>query len=115
MIRTAKEWAELFTKLAEADPNQLVWAYLYDKAEVGYTFDNDTFIPNDEHWEKIVNDIGSDYAFDTLHETFTDAIYRTLGDFRCEDCYSYDYEVKDLDGTKTCQNCGEEEDNLSPK
>jgi hypothetical protein len=118
MIRTAKEWAEVFAKIAEADPDQKVWAYCYtiDEVEVYNSTEPNGNITQAE-WDKIIEEFdglcgGS--ALEPVWEAFSDAISSELGHLRCDDCYSYDYQVKGEDYERKCAGCGEERDLLDP-
>jgi len=57
MIKTAKEWAEVFAKIAEKNPDEKVWAYTYTKSEVEVYNSPEAdkeITPAD--WENLVNE-----------------------------------------------------------
>lgn len=107
MVKTAKEWAEMFAKLP---PTELVWAYWYSKDEVEIHNPDapSGFGVKDEDWTSIVNDIGD--PPDQLHEYFQEAYGSKLREYLCDHCYEYDYSATDIDGETHCKNCGEETD-----
>lgn len=113
MVRTAKEWAEVFAKIAEADPDQKVWAYCYTSDEIEIYNSPDGKGVQKSDWDIIVENIGSDYAIDSLYETFSEAVAHQLVNYRCDSCYEYDYTAKTEDSETTCQGCGEETDLLN--
>ena len=118
MIKTAKEWAEVFAKIAERNPDEKVWAYTYTKSEVEVSNSPEAdkeITPAD--WENLVNEferICDTGALEQIWEGFSDATSSELSHIRCDDCYEYDYEVKGEEYEMKCSNCGEEQDLLDP-
>ena len=116
MIRTAKEWAEIIAKIAEADPDQKIWIYCYTKADVEV---HNSTEPNGNVSEADWNDIIGEFdglcsgsALEPVWEAFSDAVGSELSHIRCDDCYEYDYQVKGEKYERKCANCGEEQDLL---
>jgi formylmethanofuran dehydrogenase subunit E len=112
MVRTAKEWSDIFAKIAEADPDEKVWVYCYTSDEIEINNPNGKGVEKAD-WERIVENIGSDYAYDSLSETFNEAVNDQLTNYRCDSCYEYDYSARTEDNETTCQGCGEETDLLN--
>jgi len=108
MVKTAQELAEMFAKMP---PTELVWAYWYAKEEVEIHNSPDGKGVAEDDWIAIVNDIGD--PPDSLYEYFCDAIDRKIRQYRCDNCYEYDYTTKELDSEKFCCDCGEENDLLT--
>jgi hypothetical protein len=116
MIRTAKEWAEVFAKIADKDPDQKVWAYCYtrDEVEVHNSPEPDGNI-SEADWNDIIGEFDglcSGSALEPVWEAFSDAVGSELSHIRCDDCYEYDYQVKGEKYERKCANCGEEQDLL---
>jgi hypothetical protein len=116
MIRTAKEWAEVITKIAEADPDQKIWIYCYTKedVEVYNSPEPDEKIANAE-WDNLLSEferICDNHALEQIWEAFADATSSELGHIRCDECAEYDYQVKGEEYEMKCANCGEEQDLL---
>jgi predicted SprT family Zn-dependent metalloprotease len=105
MVKTAKELVEIFSKLP---PDELVWAYWFAKDEIEIYNSPDGKSVEEDDWKAIVNDIGD--PPDTLYEYYTEAQYRTLSKYRCDQCYEYDYTTIDSDSENLCKDCGEEAD-----
>lgn len=116
MIRTAKEWAEFFTKLVEADPDQKVWAYVYDRTDIDVynSPEPDGFIPKGD-WERVIERferyVDND-ALENVWSAFSDATSEELVNLRCDDCYEYNYDCVNDDNGTLCSHCGEEKDVL---
>jgi hypothetical protein len=111
MVRTAKEWAEIVAKIAEADPDQKVWMYLFTQDEIDIYNSPDGKGVQKSDWDVIVENIGD--APDELYEGFSEAVSNQLINYRCDSCYEYDYTAKTEDNETTCQGCGEETDLLN--
>jgi hypothetical protein len=111
MVRTAKEWAEIVAKIAEADPDQKVWMYLFTQDEIDIYNSPDGKGVQKADWDVIVENIGD--APDELYEGFSEAVSNRLMNYRCDSCYEYDYSSKTEDNETTCQGCGEETDLLN--
>ena len=102
---------KLIEFLSKQNPKELVYALIYAPEEVGH-YDDSDFEVDDTHWNDIVYKIGSDYAEDTIRESFGSAMGGVLKDYECDTCYKHSYEVKEIDGMKVCPYCGEEPDFL---
>jgi hypothetical protein len=116
MIRTAKEWAEVIAKIAEADPDQKIWVYCYTRedVEVYNSPEPDKRIGKGE-WDNLLSEferICDNHALEQIWEAFADATSSELGHLRCDDCYEYDYQVQGEPYEKKCAGCGEERDLL---
>jgi hypothetical protein len=116
MVRTAKEWAEVFAKIAEADPDQKVWAYCYTKEDIDvYNSPEPNGRVSEADWDNVISEferICDHSALEPIWEAFSNATSSELGHIRCNDCYEYDYQVKGEDYERKCASCGEENDLL---
>lgn len=117
MVRTAKEWAEIVSKIAEADPDQKIWIYCYTKEDVEVYNSpeaNGQLSPTD--WDSLIGEferICDHNALEQIWEAFADATSSELSHIRCDECYEYDYKVVGEDYERKCANCGEETDLLA--
>lgn len=116
MVRTAKEWAEIIAKIAEADPDQKIWIYCYTKEDVEVYNSpeaDEKVSPTD--WDNLIGEferICDNNALEQIWEAFSDATSSELSHIRCSDCYEYDYKVVGEDYERKCAGCGEEQDLL---
>lgn len=117
MVRTAKEWAEIVAKIAEADPDQKIWIYCYTKEEIEIynSPEPNGTLPNAE-WERVIERFeryADNDALENIWSAFSDATSEELVNLRCDECYDYDYECITSESNETlCANCGEEKDLL---
>ena len=113
--RTASDWIEFFSRYK---PTEIVYAIVYDKEDTRGVNDSDITL-KDEDWAVIANNIDSDYVHDRLWENLTEAMESQIGEYSCEDCGAYDYEVLQVEtdeiSGQVCRKCGEEEDLLEVK
>ena len=105
MVKTAKELVELFSKMP---PDELVWVYWYAKDEIEIYNSPDGKGVSEDDWKDIVNDIGD--PPDQLYEYFSEAVGSKLRQYRCDQCYEYDYTTLNNENEDLCKECGEEAD-----
>ena len=110
-VYSAKWLADYFAK---KDPDEQVFAIIYDKGEVAelHNGDAEDFEIKDEDWLKVADGMDTDYLADITQDTFRQSLNDTLEEYRCGDCFGYDYNAKEKDkGEKVCVVCsGEEKD-----
>jgi hypothetical protein len=106
---------DLIKRLAHYDPAEPIVIIYWTKSDVQDEVDNNggsLKVPN-ALAETILSKFSiGDYSWNSLNEDFSDAMGGELDEFRCEECYGY-YDTQDLasiEGTKTCNECGEEPD-----
>jgi hypothetical protein len=108
-VYTNKWLADYF---ASKDPDEQVFAIIYDKGEVAELHNGDVedFEIKDEDWLEIINGMETDYLADITQDTFRNSLHDTLAEFQCQDCFGYDYNAKEKDkGEKICMSCSGEE------
>jgi hypothetical protein len=97
------------------DPDEPIVSVFWTKGDVQDEVDNNggsLKVPNAVADVILSKFEFGDYTWNAISEDWTEAINGELDEFRCEDCYGY-YDKQDLvdvDGTRTCHECGEEPD-----
>lgn len=97
------------------DPNEPIKVMYWTKADVADQLANydGNLVPTSAQAEEVMSRFEvSDWAWEQIDNDFTEALNEVFDDFRCEECYGYynKEHLADIEGTRTCVECGEEPD-----
>ena len=111
--------SKVLEALSGLDPEDEIIITWFDRRDVNSAFYGGGFDPEfnvkDEHWLTIANAVETmDRNYESYYETFSDEVYQVMSDYKCEQCDTLDYELKNAGdtGENICKGCGEEEDKV---
>lgn len=111
--------SKVLEALSSLDPEDEIIITWFDRRDVESSFFGGGFDAKfkikDEHWATIATAVETrDTAYEGYYEDFSDSVSNVMSDYKCEQCDTLDYELKNAGdtGENICKGCGEEEDEV---